>query len=64
MRERRKLTLRELATLADTDHAYIHRVEKCEKEPSCEWIERLLRILKPDRLEMDRLERAGYWVER
>jgi len=46
-REGRGLTLRELGTLCDVDHAYIHRLEKDEKTaPSSEVIDALVRNLK------------------
>lgn len=48
-REGRGLTLRELGTLCDVDHAYIHRLEKDEKTaPSGEVIDALARNLKLD----------------
>jgi len=46
-REARGLSLRELATLTEVDHAYIHRLEIADKTaPSAEMIERLARGLK------------------
>ena len=46
-REGRGLTLRELGTLCDIDHAYIHRLERDEKTaPSDPVIEALVRNLK------------------
>jgi transcriptional regulator with XRE-family HTH domain len=48
LRERRTLSIRELSTLADVDHAYISRLENGEKtNPSADAMERLLRGLKP-----------------
>src|ERR1043165_8653678 len=48
LRERRTLSIRELSTLADVDHAYISRLENGEKtNPSPDAIERLLKGLKP-----------------
>lgn len=47
LRERRTLTTRELGTLADVDHSYIHRLETGEKaSPSVEIAGRILRVLK------------------
>lgn len=47
LRGERDMSLRELGTLADVDHAYIHRLETGEKEaPSEEIIQRLVRVLK------------------
>jgi HTH-type transcriptional regulator, competence development regulator len=46
-REERTLSLRELATLSEVDHAYIHRLESGEKiAPSAEIFEKLVRGLK------------------
>lgn len=54
LRERRGLSLRELARLADVDHAYIHRLETGDKEsPSPEVLARLTKALKPDKREVD-----------
>jgi transcriptional regulator with XRE-family HTH domain len=47
LREERGLSLRELAQLAEVDHAYIYRLETGDKEsPSEEILSRLLRALK------------------
>jgi transcriptional regulator with XRE-family HTH domain len=47
LRERRTLSVREVAKLADIDHAYIHRLESGEKtSPSQELIGKLLKALK------------------
>src|SRR5665213_2622117 len=46
-REERTLSLRELATLSEVDHAYIHRLESGEKvAPSADILEKLVRGLK------------------
>ena len=56
LRERRGLSLRELAQLADTDHAYIYRLEQSEKAaPSDDVLVRLIRALKADRREAEML---------
>ncbi len=48
LRDRRTLSIRELSTLADVDHAYVYRLETGEKtNPSDEAIEKLIRGLKP-----------------
>ena len=48
LRERRTLSIRELSTLADVDHAYISRLESGDKtNPSPDAVERLLKGLKP-----------------
>ena len=47
LRERRGLSLREFGQLADTDHAYIYRLEQGEKAaPSDDVLVRLIRALK------------------
>lgn len=47
LRGERNMSLRELGTLADVDHAYIHRLETGVKEaPSEEIIQKLIRVLK------------------
>jgi len=52
LREKRKLSLRELAQLADIDHAYIYRLETGDKiSPSEEVLSKLIRALKPDKRE-------------
>jgi len=56
LRERRDLSLRELAQLAGIDHAYIYRLETGDKEsPSAEAVSKLIRALKPGRREADML---------
>lgn len=56
LRERRGLSLRELGQLAQTDHAYIHRLEQGEKgAPSEDVLVRLIRSLKADRREAEML---------
>ena len=48
LRERRGLSLRDLARLASIDHAYVYRLETGEKEsPSEKVLLRLIRVLKP-----------------
>jgi transcriptional regulator with XRE-family HTH domain len=48
-REERKLSLRELGKLADTDHAHLYRLETGAKEsPSSELLTTLSRTLKLD----------------
>ena len=48
LREERHLTLRELAQLAQVDHAYIYRLETGEKEsPSEDVVGGLIKVLKP-----------------
>jgi transcriptional regulator with XRE-family HTH domain len=56
LREERGLSLRELALLADIDHAYIYRLETGAKEsPSDEVLSKLIRALKAQRREADML---------
>jgi HTH-type transcriptional regulator, competence development regulator len=56
LREERGLSLRELAQLADIDHAYVHRLETGAKEsPSEEVLSRLIRALKAPKREADML---------
>ena len=56
LREERKLSLRELAQLADVDHAYVHRLETGEREaPSDEMLGKLVRGLKAQKREADML---------
>ena len=56
LRERRGLSLRELGQLAQTDHAYIYRLEQGEKgAPSEDVLHRLIRALKADRREAEML---------
>ena len=47
LRDRRGLSLREVAQLADVDHAYVHRLETGVKEsPSKDVLLKLIRTLK------------------
>jgi HTH-type transcriptional regulator, competence development regulator len=56
LREDRGLSLRELALLADIDHAYIYRLETGAKEsPSNEVLTKLIRALKASKREADML---------
>lgn len=56
LRERRRMSLRELSRCADIDHAYIYRLERGEKgAPSEEILRRLTRALKAERREADML---------
>ena len=56
LREERGLSLRELAQLADIDHAYIHRLETGAKEaPSDEVLTKLIRALKAGKREAEML---------
>lgn len=57
LREQRALSLRELARLSDTDHAYIYRLESGDKEsPSEDVLTKLARALKVDKREADILK--------
>jgi hypothetical protein len=48
------LSLRDLALLADIDHAYIYRLETGDKEaPSEEVLSKLIRALKPGKREAE-----------
>jgi transcriptional regulator with XRE-family HTH domain len=50
LRDERRLSLRELAQLADIDHAYVYRLETGGKEsPSEEVLAKLIRALKADK---------------
>ncbi len=52
LREKRRLSLRELGHLAEVDHAYIHRLETGAKEsPSEEVLGKVARALKADKRE-------------
>lgn len=54
LREERRLSLRELAQLADVDHAYVHRLETGEREaPSDEMLGKLVRGLKAQKREAE-----------
>lgn len=54
LREERGLTLREVAQLADIDHAYVHRLETGAKEsPSEEVLSKLIRALKAPKREAE-----------
>lgn len=56
LREERGFSLRELAQLADIDHAYIYRLEAGEKEsPSAETVAKLVRALKVGKREASML---------
>lgn len=56
LREERGLSLRELAQLADVDHAYIYRLEAGDKEsPSEETLSKLIRALKVGKREANML---------
>jgi HTH-type transcriptional regulator, competence development regulator len=56
LREKRGLSLRELAQLANIDHAYVYRLETGEKEaPSAEALTKLVRALKVSKREADML---------
>lgn len=56
LREKRGLSLRELAQLANIDHAYVYRLETGEKEaPSDEAMNKLVRALKVSKREADML---------
>lgn len=60
LREQRGLSLRELARLSETDHAYIYRLETGDKEsPSEEVLTKLARALKVDKREADILKFAA-----
>jgi len=60
LRERRGLSLRELGTLADTDHAYIAKIERGEKEaPPEETFARLARSLRTSAHEISLLRFLG-----
>jgi HTH-type transcriptional regulator, competence development regulator len=52
LRERRRLSLRELGIISGVDHAYIHRLESGEKgAPSEDVVDRLVRHLKVEERE-------------
>jgi transcriptional regulator with XRE-family HTH domain len=54
LRERRQFSYRELAQLADLDHAYIYRLETGSKEsPSQETLQKLSKALKAEKREND-----------
>ena len=54
LREGRKFSFRELAQLADLDHAYIYRLETGSKEaPSPEALQKLTKALKADKRDSD-----------
>jgi transcriptional regulator with XRE-family HTH domain len=56
LREKRRLSLRELGQLAGIDHAYIYRLEAGDKEsPSEEVLSKLIRALKATKREADML---------
>lgn len=61
LRERRALSLRELAVLAGLDHAYVHRLETGEKEsPSEETLAKLVRALKAPKRDGDILRHLAH----
>ncbi len=56
LREERRLSLRELAQLAEIDHAYIYRLETGDKEsPSEDVLSKLIRALKTGKREANML---------
>jgi HTH-type transcriptional regulator, competence development regulator len=56
LREQRGLSYRELAKLADVDHAYIYRLETGDKEsPSPDVLTKLVKALKPGKRETEML---------
>jgi transcriptional regulator with XRE-family HTH domain len=64
LREQRGLSLRELAQLADVDHAYIYRLETGDKEsPSEEVLAKLIRALKVGKREADMLRYLAQHTE-
>ncbi len=64
LREERGLSLRELAQLADVDHAYIYRLETGDKEaPSEEVLSKLTRALKVGKREADMLRYVAEHTE-
>jgi transcriptional regulator with XRE-family HTH domain len=64
LREERKLSLRELAQLADIDHAYIYRLETGGREsPSEEILAKLIRALKVGKREADMLRYLAQHAE-
>jgi transcriptional regulator with XRE-family HTH domain len=57
LRDERGLSLRELAQLADVDHAYVYRLETGDKEaPSDEVLAKLVRSLKAPKRESEMLK--------
>jgi transcriptional regulator with XRE-family HTH domain len=64
LREDRGLSLREMAQLADVDHAYVYRLETGDKEsPSGEVLSKLLRALKPPKREAEMLRYVAEHAE-
>ena len=64
LREKRGLSLRELAQLADIDHAYIYRLETGDKEsPSEVVLSKLIRALKVGKREADMLRYLAQHTE-
>jgi len=56
LREQKELSFRELARLAEVDHAYIYRLETGDKEsPSPEVLAKLTKALKPGKRETEML---------
>lgn len=64
LREDRGLSLREVAQLADIDHAYVYRLETGDKEsPSGEVLSKLVRALKPPKREAEMLRYVAAHAE-
>ena len=64
LREERGLSLRELAQLAEIDHAYVHRLETGAKEsPSEEVLSKLIRALKAPKREAEILRYVAEHAE-
>jgi HTH-type transcriptional regulator, competence development regulator len=64
LRDERGLTLRELAQIAEIDHAYVHRLETGAKEaPSEEVLSKLIRALKAPKREADMLRYLATHIE-
>lgn len=64
LREKRGLSLRELAQLAKIDHAYVYRLETGEKEsPSDEALTKLIRALKTQKRDADMLRYLAHHSE-
>lgn len=45
MREAQGLSLRDLARLADVDHAYLHKVEAGDRIPTARWLQSVTEAL-------------------
>jgi HTH-type transcriptional regulator, competence development regulator len=64
LREEKGLSLRDLAKIAEIDHAYIYRLEAGEKEaPSDEALTKLIRALKAGKREADMLRYLAQHAE-